>query len=224
MSPRRTRVLLAVGFYSLLGAVGLAWIVLRPQPGLLRHPDPWFSLGSGAVSLVASLVGGLIIGYGTVLLSQRMTRRYRWARALHVEFRAALCPLDSGTILVLAAGSALAEETFFRGALQPAVGLVPAALLFGAAHLPPSRALWTWTVWALGMGLLLGVLYEVTGHLLGPVVAHFIVNYENLHFIDQHDPSRTEIGPQPPPRERTTSERSMARIDDRLVTPVRRRS
>lgn len=207
-----------MGVYALLASVGVTWMALRATPGFLRHPAPWIELESSATSLVTSLLAGLLIGYATVFASQRMVRRYAWARTLHVEFRALLCPLGGGTILVLAAGSALAEELFFRGALQPSIGLVPAALLFGAAHLPPSRALWTWTAWALAMGLVLGVVFELSGHLLGPIVAHFVVNYENLRFIDRHDPSRSL-----PPRERTTSERSLARVDDRLVTPARRR-
>jgi membrane protease YdiL (CAAX protease family) len=69
---------------------------------------------------------------------------------------------------------------FFRGALQPKVGIVGASILFGAAHFLPRRELALWSVYAIGIGLGLGALYEWTGQLVAPVAAHVLVNGINL--------------------------------------------
>jgi membrane protease YdiL (CAAX protease family) len=77
----------------------------------------------------------------------------------------------------------VAEEAFFRGALQPHVGLVAASLIFGLAHFAPRRDLLPWTAFSLGAGLLLGGLFEMTGNLLAPVAAHALINAVNLRFL-----------------------------------------
>ena len=64
------------------------------------------------------------------------------------------------------------EETFFRGAVQQEFGLVVASLLFGVVHVGPDRRYLVWTAWAVQAGFLFGVLYEVTGGLLAPILAH----------------------------------------------------
>ena len=85
-----------------------------------------------------------------------------------------------GECVVLAAVSAIAEEALFRGALQPHLGWVGASLLFGLAHFAPRRDLLPWTGFAVLAGFVLGALFEVTGNLIAPVVAHFAINAVNL--------------------------------------------
>jgi len=68
----------------------------------------------------------------------------------------------------------------FRGALQPWLGYVAASLLFGLAHFVPRRELWPWTGFAVLAGFGLGWLFEATGNLVAPVVAHIGVNGINL--------------------------------------------
>ena len=68
----------------------------------------------------------------------------------------------------------------FRGALQPAVGIVWASLIFGACHFLPRKELMLWSVYAVAMGFAFGLLYEWTGHLMAPVTAHALVNGVNL--------------------------------------------
>jgi hypothetical protein len=66
--------------------------------------------------------------------------------------------------------------------------LVASSVIFGLAHIGPMRRFWVWTVWATVMGLVFGLLYAATGELLAPVVAHVLINYENMHFIESYDP------------------------------------
>jgi membrane protease YdiL (CAAX protease family) len=85
--------------------------------------------------------------------------------------------------LVLAVLSGVSEEAFFRGALQPQLGLVATSALFGLAHLVPRRELAPWCLFSFAAGLLLGLLFERTGNLLAPSVAHIVVNAVNLRLL-----------------------------------------
>ena len=83
--------------------------------------------------------------------------------------------------IALAALSGFAEELFFRGAVQGAVGWLAASLLFALLHSGPGRELRLWTLFALCAGLLFGALMLWRGNLLAPVLAHFVVNAVNLY-------------------------------------------
>ncbi len=130
-----------------------------------------------------SPVLGLVLGLLVVLASRQAVARLGWARSLHRDFRALLGDVSSREIVILAVASAVGEEVLFRGALQPWLGLGPQAGLFALLHVGPSRRFLPWTVWALVMGLALGAMVEVTGDLGGAIVAHFTINFLNLHYI-----------------------------------------
>ncbi|MGF1471549.1 MAG: type II CAAX prenyl endopeptidase Rce1 family protein [Rubrobacteraceae bacterium] len=55
--------------------------------------------------------------------------------------------------LLLGLGAGLGEETLFRGALQPTLGLVPAALLFASMHIQYGPSVLLGYVFLLGLGL-----------------------------------------------------------------------
>jgi len=76
--------------------------------------------------------------------------------------------------------SGVGEETFFRGAIQQEFGIVAASLVFGLIHVGPERRYLVWTVWAVLAGFLFGVLYNVTGGLLAPILAHSTHNAATL--------------------------------------------
>jgi membrane protease YdiL (CAAX protease family) len=88
----------------------------------------------------------------------------------------------------LAALSAIGEELLFRGLLEPWLGLVPQALLFGIVHQIPGRSRWVWVTWATVIGLALGAMFELTGSLAGPLAAHALINGCNLLYLKRHDP------------------------------------
>jgi membrane protease YdiL (CAAX protease family) len=145
------------------------------------------SLDGGSAHL-CSLVGGVSFALLVVGLSRVTVQRFEWARRLHLELRPFARGLDTTGIVVLALLSAAGEELLFRGLLQPWMGLVPQALLFGLVHQMPGPSRWVWVSWALAVGLVLGVLFEVTGSLLGPLAAHALVNGLNLNFLKHHEP------------------------------------
>lgn len=141
--------------------------------------------------LEADLLLGVGIGLGAVLLS-RAILRFDWARQMDTWFRETLAGVRPSEAFGLAVFSAVAEELFFRGFLQPRLGLAATAFIFGLAHVPKARSLLPWTLMAIGMGVVLGGLAQWRGSLLAPMIAHFTVNYFNLHHL---------VGsPVPPPR------------------------
>jgi membrane protease YdiL (CAAX protease family) len=115
--------------------------------------------------------------------------RFRWAETLHLEFRGLFGPLRNLDILAYATFSAVAEEMFFRGALQPMLGVWITSLVFGALHVAPGRKFIPWPIQAFAMGLAFGGLFWLSGDLSAPIMAHFTINYQNLHFINRYDPS-----------------------------------
>jgi membrane protease YdiL (CAAX protease family) len=126
---------------------------------------------------------GVAVGVAVVFASEVATRLTGWGDALARELAAAIGPISLPNALLLAMASGLGEELFFRGALQPRVGLVVASLAFGAMHFVPRREMWPWTVFALVVGLLFGALFEWTGSVIAPVVAHSVVNGINLPLL-----------------------------------------
>ena len=83
-------------------------------------------------------------------------------------------------LVLVSVFSGVGEEAFFRGALQPVLGLVLTSLLFGVLHVGPDRRYLVWSLWAVAAGFLFGFLYEWTGGLLAPMTAHVLHNAATL--------------------------------------------
>jgi uncharacterized protein len=176
--------------YGLLAAAAVAWGFLRDNPDIYHHPA---GLLASHLPLPAGVIlggsAGVAFGLGIAWMTRFSVYRFRWARTLHVEFRGLLGPLTGTDILAYAVFSAIGEELFFRGAMQPVLGIVPASLVFGLLHVAPGRKFVPWPFQAVAMGFAFGGLYWLSGELSAPILAHFTINYQNLHFINNYDPS-----------------------------------
>lgn len=84
--------------------------------------------------------------------------------------------------LVVAAISGFCEEILFRGVIQAQCGLWATSALFGLFHCPSLRHL-SYGLWALAAGLVLGWLYQTTGNLWVPIMAHAVSNAISLLFL-----------------------------------------
>jgi membrane protease YdiL (CAAX protease family) len=102
---------------------------------------------------------------------------------LNKELRAVLGTPSGGAITLLAVSSAVGEELFFRGALQPLLGFWITAVLFGLLHGGTAPRFRSWALFALASGLLLGGLAVYTDNLLAPMLCHLTINYFNLHLV-----------------------------------------
>ncbi|MBW1809031.1 MAG: CPBP family intramembrane metalloprotease [Deltaproteobacteria bacterium] len=164
-------------FYGILLGVALLWSGLRGDPGLFLRPNQ-----SDLFPLLAVAIG---VGSGLFLawLSFVTSRYFSWARRLEAEFARILGRLSFGQVAAIALASSIAEEAFFRGAMQPTLGLVLTSLIFGCLHIGPTRTFISWTIMATLMGFVLGLLYLWTATLLAPILCHLLINAINLHRI-----------------------------------------
>ena len=160
-------------FYAAMAAIGVALMDAQDLPLVAAvfgdAQTTWrdAALGAGA---------GLVVVGLTWLL-----RNVSSIAKLNAELRPLLGPLDTPTIAVLAVTSAIGEELFFRGALQPLMGFWPTVLVFGLMHGGTRRRLALWAAFATVAGLLLGALTVYTGNLLAAFLAHLTINFWNLH-------------------------------------------
>lgn len=179
------------------GAVALSLMTGHGGPWSM---EPWMG-GGRVLRIAASLGAGAILASVVIWGTRRLVRRTRWARDLHIAFRGVLGSLSSRHILLFALLSGIAEELFFRGALLPLAGLWVSSLVFGLLHIGPSRRFLPWTGWAVAMGLAFGAIFWATGELAGCLLAHVWINYENMHFIEAHDPEAERRPRRPTPDE-----------------------
>jgi membrane protease YdiL (CAAX protease family) len=182
--------------YALIAVGALALGHGFDRASLLGYEPSWLPL-SGFEAHAFSLVLGGAFAALVVLGTRVLVENVGWARNLHRDLRPMTLRLDVAGIVAIAALSAVAEELVFRGLLLPWVGLFPQALLFGLAHAQlsgPSR--WVWVAWASVVGLALGSMFCLTGSLLGPILAHGLINGLNLAYLKAHDtaPPRNSLG------------------------------
>lgn len=117
---------------------------------------------------------GLLHGLLWAVLGEKYLRYYR-ALANHFS-RQGVAEILAGGLL------ASAEEMFFRGVVLEVVaykwgwgapaGIFVAALLFALAHFIPSRRLAPFTLWAFWEGVLLGLVFVLSGSLLVAMCVH----------------------------------------------------
>ncbi|RMG19411.1 MAG: CPBP family intramembrane metalloprotease [Deltaproteobacteria bacterium] len=185
--------LLVVVFYG--GMVALAYAVawLFDVDDLYHMeqgwPGPWPDwMGIGA---------GIAFGALAHLASRFARRRYAWAKGFYDRMYELLGPLSLPQVIVAAAASGFAEELLFRGALFPVIGLFGSSAVFGLLHVGPGREFRVWPVYAAVMGLCFALLYQASGTLLAPILAHFTVNFFGLADLvpGDEEPSRPTDGP-----------------------------
>ncbi|MBI2389483.1 MAG: CPBP family intramembrane metalloprotease [Deltaproteobacteria bacterium] len=185
---------LVVGAYAVVGAVGVGIGALRGAPNVfvMTRDAGALSLGEAAIEggggHLASVAGGLALALAVIAATRFLVRTQSWAAALHADLRPVARALGPSAILPVALASSLGEEMLFRGALVPWIGVIASSLLFGALHQLRGRSRLSWAGFAMVVGLLFGALFRATGSLLGPIVAHALINAANLRFLLDHAP------------------------------------
>jgi hypothetical protein len=175
------------GGYALLAILASA-LVLALRDGMpWVHPSPWLALDAGGAVLTSAAMG-LSFSMAVVLLTRVAVARYGWARRLHGELRPVARELSPGHVLLVAGLSSLGEELVFRGLLTPLLGVVGSAIVFGLAHQMKGPSRWVWAGWATVVGLGLAAIFALTGSLVGPLLAHAVINGVNLAFLRAYDP------------------------------------
>jgi membrane protease YdiL (CAAX protease family) len=163
-------------FIMVLLGFAFAWFV-RDEPlwaALTRVGPPLRVLAAAAVSAGVSM--------GLIALLYRTNRRFARAlkrsggRVAEETLKAAGYPVMFAVVIMAGFG----EEVLFRGGLQPTLGLIPTAVLFGFSHGGWRREMWAYAVAAAGAGLVFGLAYQLTGELWVPVIGHAIHNVASV--------------------------------------------
>ena len=181
MSREGRFTLVTAVFYGVLGAGCVMWGLLSDGVTLA-----WWE--SGTLVWTAWGVGLALV---VIVFSAVSVRRFVWAKVLADLLTEALGRPGPGQIAVLAAASAVVEELLFRGCLLQETGLVFSSLLFGALHgffLPRYLA---WSLFALALGLVWGIMVLSCGALVPVMVSHFLVNLVNLRLLGSHQREET---------------------------------
>jgi membrane protease YdiL (CAAX protease family) len=177
--------------YAMLGSLACALAVALRDGSPLTHPAPWLALDE-SVRVGSSLLLGVALAVLLVASTRIAVERWDWARKLHTDLRPVARHLTVGSVVIIAILSSVGEELFFRGFLVPLVGVIAQAVIFGAAHQVSGSSRWVWMAWASLVGVCFGAIFALTGSLLGPIVAHAIVNGYNLMYLRNHDPEPKE--------------------------------
>lgn len=160
MSPRFVR--FAALFYGFLTLIAALWCGLRG-----------FELPLWGESGVASLLFGVLTAASTISLGLLAYWLLPVLRSISEDLAPRLVDgARTRDLVLISVFSGVGEEAFFRGAVLQEFGLVVSSLLFGLAHLGPDRRYLVWTLWAVLAGFVFGALFEVSGGLLAPIVAH----------------------------------------------------
>jgi len=190
---------LAAGFYGIVGlfAVGYAIFDRLGRSADAGPPEPFLGLALPTLGLALGGIGlGLVI-VGLVHVGLRALPSVKEAARLLAGI---LGPLTWKQALALAAISGVGEELLFRGALWEHLGLFGTAFLFGLVHIIPRRGLWGYPLFALGAGLLLGLLREASGSVFPAMLAHITVNALDLAWLGAKHAVLTAVAsPDAPP-------------------------
>jgi membrane protease YdiL (CAAX protease family) len=165
---RRLILWLVGGSFVLEVAIAELWLRFQRDAGVL-------DLLSDPANLLPSIVAGSLLGISLALAS-----RVLFSALTPDLIREMFLPLFRGIgyreVLAISIFPGLGEELLFRGAMQPAIGIVLTSLIFGFVHSGFSRRLLPYGLWSGLVGAALGLLYIATGNLWGSIVAHALVN------------------------------------------------
>jgi len=171
---------LAIPFYLAMAVAAWLW------RGLVRGESLFGAPGAEAAwPLADSLWLGLGLGLAVVAFSAAWTAWSPSGEALSRFLGETIGRIGLGQGAALAVASGFGEEMLFRGAIQPELGLLATSVLFGLMHLVPRWPLVLWAFYAIGIGLVFGLVFEWTGNLWAPIVAHTIVNGVNLPLLSR---------------------------------------
>ena len=156
----------------LVGAVAWLWLSDR-LPALSESALGRYGIWPAAA---VGLGGGLL---GTALLG--VAGRLNSVRRCGERVVSLLGPLGESQILALSLLSAVAEEMFFRLAVQEAFGMPVAVALYVLLNTGPGFWAWSWI--ALAAAILFSGLVQLGFGLLAATAAHAIINYLSLRRI-----------------------------------------
>ena len=189
LAPYVALLLLSCGLRALAGthAPGTAAPVDRAAAWLVGHD---LVLG-WPIRAVVGLGLGLAVGW----CASRVLARWSSARPmreLNAELARGLWSNEPWVLALTAVIGGAAEEVFFRGVLQPWIGVWLSAFAFGAVHIRFRERFWLWPLLSVGFGLVASLMLVATGTLLAPIAMHVWVNVMAQRRLDRLNATRNK--------------------------------
>ncbi len=171
----------------ILIALGILVVRLRGE----ELPEYWFGqtlpLGDIGLGLLIGFVVSAVMWFAGDVIEGFKIIRQRLVDTLDFQ------SLQWWQIVVLSLFAAFPEEIFFRGALQPLVGLIITAVIFGALH-SVTRLYFAYATLA---GLGLGLLVQWRGDLWMAIAVHFAVDFVGLGVMKWWVNQQSALAPSP---------------------------
>lgn len=174
------------------GLLGLSII------GAYLQAQPWPQTCALTVAAGITGIGAGLLLLGVNYLAVAHGSRY-WAflrvikQLLEDDVAALFENVSLGAVAFIAIVSGVAEEAFFRGLLQPLLGIWLASLIFGLGHIWKKTAIW-YGLYAAVIGVYFGGLYLWTGNLAAPMCAHGVNNLVAMLYYRQLTVLKSETG------------------------------
>lgn len=179
-------VAITVVLESLLLLVATIW---SRAAGLDLLPRLYFDARSAAI--------GVVTAFGTVGLSlvfYRLGDKVPFFKQLKELSDEILLPAVSAftmmDIVLVSLASGICEEILFRGVMLPLWGLIASSVIFGFVH-SPTLKYFPYVVVSILAGFLFGYLYQYSGSLWLPIVAHILHNFISLVIIRKRKPAQS---------------------------------
>jgi len=171
-APQRLSTTAALWFYGVLACLA----VLAG-----RYTSTPLSLYAETTGLIQAIGLGMAAGILTLVLWDLASKHLKSLRSLWALLQTLLGQKTLGAVLMLALFSSVAEELLFRGVMQANIGIVATSIIFGLLHKQPNTYIGVWSIFAILAGFIFGFLYQWSGGLLAPTLAHFLINAVNLY-------------------------------------------
>ena len=144
--------------------------------------QPWLPT-FGLEAVVVSVILGAASGALVVIASRSLEKNATWARALGDKLRPLVRHQSAAALAAMAVAAGVCEEVFFRGWLAQVAGVAISSLAFGLPHQVKGAGRIGWIVSAIALGAWMATLYRMTGQLIGPIIAHTLINAVNLFHL-----------------------------------------
>jgi membrane protease YdiL (CAAX protease family) len=158
-----------VGLLALAGLICWLW----PVP-LAEDPLRTFTFLTNLGAVLAGFVAAVgMFGIGLLLWYSPIPVFHRMRQFLMENMAPAISECQVWETILVAISAGVGEEILFRGVLQPRIGWIASAILFGLLH----AISLTYVVVAFSLGAILAWLQIWSGNLWTPIVAHAVYDY-----------------------------------------------
>jgi len=164
-----------VVIYGAMGGAALLWLWFRDRLDALGE------LSIGEHGVLAGSALGLVVGVVGAFVVDRISRRFQSFEELTSTAQRLFARSGEGVGIAFALISAVAEELFFRLAVQDVFGLVGSVAVY--VLLNSSVGGLRWIAFTAAHALVLGLIVQSGFGLLGSTTAHAILNHLCLRRI-----------------------------------------